>query len=119
MIRSSRAVDVVQKDIAQTLGLDTRYVNVVIGSGPLDGEQAATSFFQVPAFHAVYMLGSKIKPCKVFVVYSIQDPKPVDRHLATPAPTLDESNITKGLKRLDMNKLSTSMMKDLAPVEPR
>jgi hypothetical protein len=117
MMRNSKAIDVMQNDIALSIGIDTSFVNVVIGSGPLDGEEVTSSLFHVPQHKAFYTLESGTKMCKVFAAYAIQDSTPEERYTATPAPTLDEKSIVDGLKHLDTGKLGTRLSRDLAAVD--
>lgn len=117
MMRSSRALEVVKQEVALSLGVPTEDVNIVIGSGPLDGEEVISSLFIVPHSQAFISLGGAAKLCKVFAVFSIQEPAPRTSSIATPAPTLDEKEITDKLKRLDTVNLGKRLTQDLHDVD--
>jgi len=116
MMRTNTAIDVMQNDIALQLGLDTSYVNVVIGSGPLDGEEVTSSLFQVPKIWLSTQLKA-LQSCKVFAAYSIQENAPQDPYGATPAPTLDEADVVNNLKHFDTAAFGTRLSKDLGAVD--
>merc|ERR1719171_1228968 len=116
MLRSSKALDVVTNELAFTLGLPTKNVNVVIGSGPLDGEEVVSSLFLIPKSQAFFSAGGNTKLCKVFAVFSIQEPAPRKGSITTPAPTLDEQEIVDKLKHLDVATFGKRVSQDVSDV---
>lgn len=117
MLRSSKAIDVMTNELALALGLSTSYINVIIGSGTLDGEEVASSFVVIPASQAFYSRGGVARTCKVFAVYSIQEPASKKSSITTPAPSLDEQDIVEKLKHLDIASLSRRLSQDLDDVD--
>jgi len=122
MVRYSQVIDVVQNEISLSIGLSPNYVNVVMGSGPLDGDEEGivSSLFAVPKSQAFYSFGEKTQQCKVFAVYSIQEPAPkVTETIATPAPpVIDEPDVVARLKHLNVEKLEERLTQDLSFVDP-
>jgi hypothetical protein len=119
MVRSSQAIDVLINDIALAVGVDNDYVNVVVASGPLDGEEVVSAL-AVPPSQAFYMTttsSGKTKLCKVFAVYSIQENAPEVASLTTPKPSLDEAAIVNLLKHLDVATLAKRLQDDLNSVD--
>merc|ERR1711924_45435 len=106
-----------KQEVALSLGVPSEDVNIVIGSGPLDGEEVLSSLFVVPQSQAFYSLGGGAKICKVFAVFSIQESAPRTSSIATPAPTLDEKDIADRLKHIDTVKLGKRLTQDLHDVD--
>jgi len=120
MVRSSKAIDVMKHELSLALSIDETYVNVVIGSGPLDGEEVVSSFLLIPdsqAFYSATKGTSKVKLCKVFAVYSIQEPAKPANSLTTAAPSLNEADIVNRLKQMDNAALGAKMTQDLVDVD--
>lgn len=121
MMRDSRALDVVKNDLSLALAVESADVNIVIGSGPLDGEQVVSSFLLVSPSQAFISTGdgtSKTRQCKVFAAYSIQEPTPKQsRDFTTPLPTIDEYMVTEKLKHLDTTRLEAQLAHDLDDVD--
>jgi len=117
MMRNSKAVDAVKQELALSLGVPTENVNIVIGSGPLDGEEAVSSLFIVPQSQAFISVEGAATVCKVFAVFSIQEPASKTSSITTPAPTLDEEDIVKKLKHLDTVGFAKKLTQDLNDVD--
>jgi hypothetical protein len=118
MVRSPKAIDVMKNELALEAGVDTSYVNVVIGSGPLDGEEVVSSFMLVPSSQAFYSTKEKTKLCKVFAAYSFQESAAVGTGEGpTPAPALDEATIVDKMKHFDTTLLGNRLSQDLDDVD--
>lgn len=117
MMRNSKAIDVVKQELALLLAIPSEDVNIVIGSGPLDGEEVSSSLFIVPQSQAFVSLGGNSKLCKVFAVYSIQESAPKSKSITTPAPVLDEQAIVDKLKHLDTATFGKKLTQDLNEVD--
>jgi len=118
MVRSNKAIDVMKNELALAVGTDTSYVNIVIGSGPIDGEEVVSSFMLVPSSQAFYSTTGKSKLCKVFAVYSFQEAAATGTGEGpTPAPVLNEATIVDKMKHLDTTALGNRLSQDLDDVD--
>jgi len=119
MVRNSKALDVLKHDLALALAVDEKNVNVIIGSGPLDGEEVMSNFLSIPKgqhFFSTDGKNGKVKTCKVFAVYSIQELGTGKKTLTTPAPSLDESDVVYNLMHLDTTRLGERLTQDVCDV---
>jgi len=122
LVRSSKAIDVLKTELALSLKVPTSVVNIVIGVGPLNGEEsnAQNSLFQV--FHVEQVRSRETSSCEVFAVYSIQEPAPKSKSKKTelakqPKPLIDEEEVAKKLKKLDTDAFGERLAADLATVD--
>lgn len=114
MVRSNRIIDLITEELALATGVESKYINVVIATGTVDGE-ASESLLLIPRSQAFFISSGaksdKSASCKVFALYSFQDKAP-------PAPeVLSESAVVNAMKGLDTTLTATRITQDLQSVD--
>lgn len=114
MARTNRIIDLVVAELALATGVESKYVNVVMATGPVDGTESQ-SLLHVPKSQPMAINAARDQSassdCKVFALYSFQDK-------SAPAPeVLSESVIVNALKGLDTSLMASRISQDLETVD--
>jgi hypothetical protein len=117
MVRANTILDLVIEELSLATGVETKYINVVMATGTVDGTESRSMLLAPLApLRQIFSIDAGSKgglgaSCKVFALYSFQDKAP-------PAPeVLSESAVVNSMKSLDTTLIASRIAQDLEKVD--